>query len=79
MAIGMRRPNRLRANKTRIGVFSGSQSSDRGLFMVKRYDDEGFLTIEPPYSSAERKVLGEKPNSLNVSKLRGTRCPSPSP
>lgn len=26
--------------------------------MIKRYDDEGFLTIEPPYSPAEQKVLG---------------------
>jgi hypothetical protein len=28
--------------------------------MVKRYDSIGNLTIEPPYSPAEQKVLGDK-------------------
>ena len=29
--------------------------------MVKRYDGKGILTIEPPYSAAEQKVLGGMP------------------
>jgi hypothetical protein len=29
--------------------------------MVKRCDDKGILSVVPPYSSAEQKVLGDKP------------------